>query len=361
MPIFTDSQLRELGTKIFEAVGVQTDEAALVANCLVKSNLRGMDSHGVMRIPVYVQRVQKGIVKPGAKAQLIKGGPAMALFDGGKGFGYSIATEVMKDTIKRAKDVGVAFSGVRNIDHLGRVGEWPEMALEQDMIGIASQPGMTLIAPWGGVERRLPIAPVAIAIPTGKYPPILIDMALGPMAGGRSKILGLRKQKVPLGWLIDGEGKLTEDPGPFNRGEGAQLPLGQTGVGYKGMALALVVDVLCGPLVGAFQRRGVFFEVINVDMFTPIDEFKKGMDDIITKIKSSKLAPGFKEILMPGEPDWREEEKRLKEGIFVDDEIWESIVETAKKLGVSTSEYQSKPGKAEIAYPSYTLKDQYRT
>jgi len=366
MVIVTDKQLQELGTKIFVAAGVPKVEAAWVTDCLVRSNLKGVDSHGVQQIPGYVGAIQKGNVKPGAKIKLLKETAGTALFDGGGGFGYTMARQAMEVTIKKARNAGIAYSGVGNIHHIGRVGRWPEMALEEDLIGIASQPGGVFIAPWGGIERKLPIAPIAIAIPTGKYPPILIDMSLGPLAGGRASILALRKQKVPLGWLIDSEGRPTDDPAVFDRGEGAQLPLGQTGLGYKGMALAMVIDVFSGPLLGTFksetgpyQRRGVFFGVINIEAFTPLEEFKKGVDGIIANLKASKLAPGFKEILSPGEPEWREQQRRLKEGIFLDDPIYQTVLDAATKLGVDISKYKGKAGTAEITHPSYTLKERY--
>jgi len=364
--VLTDKQLQELGTKMFVALGVPKDEAVWVTDCLVRANLKGVDSHGVQMIPRYVQDIKQGRLKPEAKIKLMKETAATALFDGGGGFGYTMARQAMEATIKKARKAGVAYSGVCNLHHIGRVGRWPEMALEEDMIGIASQPGGVYIAPWGGIERKLPIAPIAIAIPTGRYPPIVIDMSLGPIAGGRASILALRKQKVPLGWLIDKEGKPTDDPAVFDRGEGAQLPLGQTGLGYKGMALAMVVDIFGGPLIGVFQshadpfqRRGVFFGAINIESFVSIDEFKKGVDDIIADIKSSKLAPGFKEIMIPGEPEWREQERRLKEGIFIDDTIYENILETARTVGVDISKYKGKAGKAEVTHPSYALKQHY--
>jgi LDH2 family malate/lactate/ureidoglycolate dehydrogenase len=364
--ILTDEQLRELGTKIFEAMGTPNEEAAWVAECLVLSNLKGVDSHGVQQIPGYVKAIQEGTLKPGAKLTLLKEMTATAFFDGGDGFGYTMAREAMESTIRKAKDVGVAYSGIRNIHHIGRVGRWAEMALEEDMIGIASQPGGVYIAPWGGIERKLPIAPIAIAIPTWRHPPIVIDMSLGPIAGGRNSILALRQQKVPLGWLMDGEGKPTDNPAIFHRGEGAQRPLGQTGLGYKGMALSMVIDIFAGPLLGyfaiqghPFQRRGVFLGAINIEAFTPIDAFKKGMDELIANVKSSKLAPGFKEIMTPGEPEWREQERRLREGIFLDDAIYQRVLDTAESVGVDTSRYKGKPGIAEITHPSYTLKDRY--
>jgi uncharacterized oxidoreductase len=364
--ILTDDQLHELGTRIFEAVGVPRDEAMWVTDCLVQSNLKGVDSHGVQQIPGYVRAIREGRLTPGAQLTLLRETEATALFDGGGGFGYTMARRAMEVTIAKARRVGVAYTGVRNLHHIGRVGRWPELALDADMIGIASQPGGVYIAPWGGIERKLPISPIAVAIPTGRYPPIVIDMSLGPIAGGRAAILALRNQKVPLGWLIDGEGNPTDDPAGFHRGEGAQLPLGQTGLGYKGMALALIIDVFCGPLLGVFkghtnvfERRGVFFSAINIAAFTSVRDFKNGVDDVIADIKSSRLAPHATEILIPGEPEWREQERRQRDGIFLDDAIYRRILDTADQLGIDSTPYAGTAGNGEIRHPSYTLNDPY--
>jgi len=364
--VATDRMLRDLGTEILKAAGTPQDEAAWVAECLVLSNLKGVDSHGVRLIPGYVKDIQDGFLKPGAKIGLLNETAATAYFDGGWGYGYTIAKEAMEMTLEKARKSGIAYSGIRNVHHLGRLGRWAEMALEEYMIGIASQPGGVFVAPWGGIDRKLPIAPVAIGFPAGKYPPIVIDMSLGPIAGGRTAILSLRGKKVPLGWDVDDEGKPTDNPEVFNRGEGAQLPLGQTGLGYKGMALSMIIDVLAGPLLGLsatkghpFRRRGVFLGAIHVETFTSLDKFKEGIDNMIADVKSSRLAEGFEEILIPGEPEWREQERRLKEGIYLDDSIYQDILETARKVGVDTSKYEAEPDKAEITHPSYTLKHQY--
>ena len=367
MVIVTDGMLRELATEMLRAVGTPEDEAAWVAHCLVLSNLKGVDSHGVQQIPGYVKDIQDGFLKPGAKLKLLKERAATAFFDGGWGYGYTIARDAMRKTMEKARKAGVAYSGIRNIHHVGRVGMWAEMALEEDMIGIASQPGGVYTAPWGGIDRKLPIAPIAIAVPAGKYPPIVLDMSLGPIAGGRIAILAQRDQKVPLGWFVDNEGRPTDDPKVFHKGEGAQLPLGQTGLGYKGMALSMIIDILAGPLLGFtdthahwLRRRGVFLGAIDIEAFTSIDIFKEGMDGIIADLKSSRLASGFEEIMVPGEPEWRERERRLKEGIYLDDDIYRRVLDTAKKVGVDTTRYKGKPGKAVITHPSYTLKHRYQ-
>jgi LDH2 family malate/lactate/ureidoglycolate dehydrogenase len=356
--------LIDYGCRVFEAVGVSNDEAAWVTDCLVRSNLKGVDSHGVERIPGYVKSVQNGRVKPGAKMKILRETPAITIIDGFGGFGYSIARQTMELTIKKARKLGVAFSGVQRLGHIGRVGRWTEMALEQDMIGVASQPGGVYVAPWGGIERKLPINPISVAIPTGYGCPFIMDFSMGPLAGGRIRILARRGIRVPPGWLIDEEGNPTQDPSSFvSSNKGAQLPLGQEGLGYKGYALSMVLSTLTGPLIGAYnltrhRPSGVFLGVINIAAFTPIDEFKKSMDDMIADIKSSKLAKGFKEILIAGEPEFLAEQRRLKSGIPIDNEVWQTFMETAESVDVDTSMYKVEAGGVSL-HPSYTLKHRY--
>jgi len=362
-----DGPLRELGAKILEAAGTPGEEATWVSECLVLSNLKGVDSHGVQQIPGYVKAIEDGFLKPGARATPLEERAATSFYDGNWGYGYSIAREVMETTVEKARTAGAAFSGVKNVHHIGRVGKWAELALDHDMIGIASQPGGVYIAPWGGVERKLPIAPIAFAAPTGRHSPIVVDMSLGPIAGGRTAILAQRGMKVPLGWYIDDEGKTHGDPAVFNEGKGAQLPLGQPGLGYKGMALSLMVNILAGPLLGhvetraqTFRRCGIFLAAIDPAAFTPMETFLEGMDTLISDLKSSRLAEGFDEITVPGEPEWRTMERRRKEGIYLDDEIYGRILGTAERLGVSTAGYDGRPGEESAVHPSYSLKDRYR-
>lgn len=366
MIIISDKKLREFSSKILQAAETSKDEADWVAECLVLSNLKGVDSHGVQQIPGYVKNIEEGSLVPGSKISVVQELGASTLFEGNWGYGYTIAREGMKLTLEKAKKMGVAFSGIRNIHHIGRVGKWAEMALEEDMIGIASQPGGVYIAPWGGIERKLPIAPLAVAFPTQTGPPIVIDMSMGPIAGGRTAILANRDMKVPYGWYIDNDGKPINDPKIFNRGEGAQLPLGQTGLGYKGMALSLIIDLLAGPLLGytvtkdqAFKRRGVFLGAINVEAFSPFSQYKEGVDILLKDLKSSKKAEGFKEIMYPGEPEAREMDKRLVEGVYLDEAVYNRILETAEHLGVDSTPYLGESREVKITHPSYTLENKY--
>ena len=366
MVIVSEVELRGLCEETLRAAGTPPEEAAWVSDCLVLSNLKGVDSHGVQQIPGYVKAIEDGFLRPGQRPTLIEERAATALYDGNWGYGYTIAREVMQETMRRAREAGTAFSGIRNVHHIGRVGRWAEMALEEGMIGIASQPGGVYIAPWGGIDRKLPIAPIALAAPAGKHRPIVVDMSLGPIAGGRTAILAVRGVRVPEGWYVDDEGKPHDDPAIFNSGKGAQLPLGQPGLGYKGMALSMMVNILAGPLLGhvttrdhAFKRCGVFLGAIDIEAFTPLETYLEGMEALIDDIKSSRLAEGFEEITVPGEPEWTELDKRKKEGIYLDDEIYQKILDTAARLGLDTSGYRGKPGEPRITHPSYTLEHRY--
>jgi LDH2 family malate/lactate/ureidoglycolate dehydrogenase len=366
MVVISDKKLRDFSSKILVAAGTSKEEADWVAECLVLSNLKGVDSHGVQQIPGYVKGIEEGSLKPGSKIGVIQELGATTLFEGNWGYGYTIARDAMKLTIEKAKTMGIAFSGIRNIHHIGRVGKWAEMALEEGMIGIASQPGGVYIAPWGGIDRKLPIAPLAMAFPTKTDPPIVIDMSMGPIAGGRTAILAKRDRKVPYGWYVDNEGKPSNEPKMFDRGEGAQLPLGQTGLGYKGMALSMIIDLLAGPLLGytitkdqAFKRRGVFLGAINIEALTAFKQYEEGVDVLLADLKSSRKAEGFDEIMYPGEPEAREMKKRLVEGLYLDDEIYSRILETARTVGVDTSEYKGELKNVKITHPSYTLGYKY--
>jgi L-2-hydroxycarboxylate dehydrogenase (NAD+) len=354
--------LIDYGCRVFEAAGVPAAEAAWVTDCLVRANMKGVDSHGIQQVPGYVKGVQAGRIKPGMQMKVLKETPAVTIVDGFGGFGYSIARQAMEVTIQKAKKLGIAFTGIHRLGHIGRVGRWPEMALEHDMIGVASQPGGIFVAPWGGIERKLPINPISVTIPTGHGSPFIMDFSIGPVAGGRLSILAERGMKVPPGWLIDDEGNPTEDPTYGDR-RGAQLPLGQAGLGYKGYALSMVLSVLTGPLIGAYSMAnhrpvGVFLGVIDIGAFTPIEEFKQSMDDMVADIKSSKLAKGFKEILIAGEPEYNTEQLRIKGGIPLDDAIWKGLLDTAANVGVDTSMYEVAKGGV-VLHPSYTLKERY--
>jgi len=318
-------------------MGASSKEAEVVANQLVEANLRGQDGHGVLMLPLYAKSVREGRMKFGVEARVVREAPSSALVDGNWGFGQVVGSRAMDIAIEKAKMHSISCVGVFNCGHLGMLAHYPMMAIEQDMIGITLCNSIAEVAPYGGRARKLGTNPVSIGIPANEEKPIVLDMATSVVAAGKVRAKHARGEKLPEGWVIDSMGRPTVDPAVFMGGEGMLLPM----AGYKGFGLSLIVDVLGGVLTGAGCAsmdhpggNGTIMSVINVDSFIPVWEFKKKVDSLIRSIKSCPTAPGFDEIIMPGELEFRESEKRYREGILVDDTTWQSIALLAKELGV---------------------------
>ena len=345
MPILQADHLIQVGTDIFRAAGATEEEASVVARYLVNSNLVGHDSHGVIQIPSYIRRIQSGNICPGATIDVVNETPSTAVLDGNWGFGQVTATRAMEVAIEKAASHTISSVGIRNCNHVGRVGEYPPLAAEKNMIGMMTvndHGAGRLAAPWGGIDRRTSPNPFAAALPTGGEP-LMLDMTMSVTAEGKIRVKRNRKEQTPEGWIIDSEGNPTTDPEVFyGDPPGAILPMGGV-VGYKGYALGLLFDILGGALTGAGCSRpgvdrvgnGTFIIVIQIEAYTSIEEFTRHVDGLVEFVKSSRTMPGFDEILVPGEPEWREKEKRLAEGFFVGDETWRQIVEVAGEVGVS--------------------------
>lgn len=348
MPTFTAEHLRDITSRIFVSAGMLPDEAEMVARSLVTSNLMGHDSHGVIRIQQYLGMIRDGQVKPGAEVKIVREAGCTAVLDGGGGFGQIVARKAMAMAIDKAQVNGMGAVAVRHSNHVGRLGEYPMMAAEQDMIGMAmvnNHGGGLCMAPFGGIERRLSPNPISFAIPTGAGKPILLDMTSSTVAEGKLRVMRNRREEVPEGWLIDAEGRATTDPEDFYRPPGgALLPLGGT-VGYKGFGLCLVMDIMAGALSGAgcsqgsdlMGMQGVFVMAMDVGNFAAIEEFEEQVDSLIHYVKSSPTAPGVDEILVPGEPEFREERKRLREGVHIEHDTWSQIAKAAEEVGLDVS------------------------
>jgi uncharacterized oxidoreductase len=294
----------------------------------------------VIRIVEYVRMVQNGQIKPGAKINIVRETPSTALIDGNWGFGQVIAKDSMQIAIKKAERCSVSSVGVFHCNHIGRLGEYSMMAAENDMIGIImcnSGPAGGWMAPYGGRERRLSANPISGAVPAGKMKPLVFDYATSVVAEGKVRVRYESGEKVPEGWIVDKEGRPTNNPGDLYEG-GALLPFG----GHKGYCLALFLDIMGGALTGAGCTsskeyewgNGTFMIVIDIEAFSPLKRFKKRVDELFQKIKETPAAPGFNSVLVPGEPEFSTEEKRLKEGIFIPEKTWQSIVNVAEELGV---------------------------
>lgn len=341
MPTFNANQLIDFGTKIFLAAGAPLEEAQLVSEFLVRANLAGHDSHGIIRIIQYVSDIEKGIIKPGTKVTIVKESDSFAILNGNWGFGQVVAKRAMELAIKKAKDSAVSIVCAFNCNHIGRLADYTLMASKNDMIGIAIVNSTKSVAPFGGRDRILSTGPISFAFPSDTEPPLVIDIATSVVAEGKVRVMLHKGEKIPFGWIIDKNGNPSNNPQDLYDG-GALLPLGGDEAGHKGFGLGLAVEILSGILTGAGcayeetkRGNGVFFEVINVEKFMPVEEFKRKIGELIRTIKSSRPRPGWKEIIVPGETEYLTEKARLKEGIYVPERTWEEIKQIANRLGVN--------------------------
>jgi len=355
MPILTADQLKSVSYKIFTAMGVPSEEAKIVSEFLVNANLAGHDSHGVIRVPQYVNLIKSGNILPGAKLEIVRETPSSAVLNGNWGFGQVLAKKAMEIAIEKAKSKSVSTVTMAQSNHIARLGEYPAMAVEKNMIGIImvnNHGSAQYMPPWGGIARRLSPNPLSIGVPTGRYDPVILDITTAVAAEGKIRVKLNRGEKLPEGWIIDSEGNPSTDPKKlYGPPQGAILPFGGATGGHKGYGLGFIVDVLAGALSGAGCSRAnatkfgnaVFITVINVEDFVPIDEFKAEVDGLIDYVKSSPKMPGVDEIYYPGEVEARERKKRLEKGIFVEDETWGQIVKSAQELNIDINKPDFQP------------------
>ena len=343
MPIFTAEYLHQVAYHIYRAKGTPEDEAEIVATHQIKANLTGHDSHGVIHIPEYVERINRGHIVPGAPFVVEREAPCTAVINGNWGFGFVVTERAMRMAIEKAKTHGVAAITIHYQSHIGRLGDYSTMALQEGMIGLItadSGAGPKSVAPFGGMGRRLGTNPICIGMPSELEGPVLLDMATSAVAQGKITLARSRGEAVPPGWIIDKEGNSTTDPNDYFAG-GAILPVGAD-QGHKGYGLSFMVEVFSGLLTGlgfgidpqAKHNDGCFIGVFNVEHFRPLDQFKKEVGEFVQFVKTSPPAAGFSEVLYPGEIEYRTEGRRRKEGIFVEDATWRQIASLMNELEV---------------------------
>lgn len=350
--------LRQFCRTVFGALGVSPEDAGITADVLVTADLRGVDSHGVIRLRRYVHGLRNGIMLPHPKVKVVKETPATALIDGGGGLGQPIGVRAMRLAMDKAQKVGAGFVAVRNSNHYGIAGYYAMMALEQDLIGIAMTNASPLVVPTFCREAILGTNPLSLAAPADRERPFVLDMATSVVPIGKLEVCHLLGRSIPKGWATDERGRATTDPGLVvrnvsQRSGGGLLPLGGEGEelgGHKGYGLALMVDILSGVLSGAdFADRlppwgqkgwqqpnnlGHFFGALRVDAFRPLEEFKADMDDLIRRLKGSPRSAGRSRIYIHGEKEWEMAAMRQREGIPLPVSVIESLEEIAQEVGV---------------------------
>ena len=337
------SELRRFVAAVFAAAGCSAEEAERVAQHLVEANLVGHDSHGVIRVPSYVEWLGAGKVVANQTMAVVFENDAIAVVDGQFGLGQSIGEQAVALGIEKARKHGVSVIALRNAGHLGRIGDWPLMAAEAGLLSLhfvnTSGAGM-LVAPHGGINRRLSANPIAAGVPVPGREPLLMDISACTIAEGKVRVALNKGVPVPDGCLIDSEGKPTNDPKVFyGDPPGAILPI----AAHKGYALSMMAEMFAGALTGGSctnpdnagrVANGMLSIYIDRAFFQTDAEWDAEVNRFIDFVKSSQRVDEAKEILVPGEPESRTKTQRLAEGVTLDATTWSQLSATAEKLGV---------------------------
>lgn len=353
---FTESNLREFTKSVFKKMGCSDEHADLATDVLIKSDLRGIDSHGVARLTGYVRLWEKGRINAKPDIKIVHETPTTATVDGDSGLGLVVAPFAMKVAIEKAEKYGSGWVSVRNSNHFGIAGYHTMMAVEKDMIGFAMTNASPLVAPTFANERLLGTNPMCYAFPAGKYPAVIVDMATSAAANGKLEIAQRMNKAVPDGWIQDANGKPSNDPHELKKG-GSLIPLGsdRDHGSHKGFGLSATVDILSavlsganyGPWVPPFvafmepskdpvgQGIGHFLGAMRVDGFRPVEEFKYHLDNWIERFSNAKTIDPNQKVIIPGQPEIEAEKDRKLNGIPLIDDVCKDLNEVAEKLGIA--------------------------
>ena len=343
-------------------MGCSAAEANLAAEVLASADLRGVDSHGIARLVGYVRLWEKQRINAQPNIRVVHETPSTAVVDGDAGLGLVIAPHAMQIAISKARSAGTGWVAVRHSNHFGIAGYHAMQALPHDMIGIALTNASPLVAPTFSTDRLLGTNPIAVAIPAGEQPPLVVDMATTTVANGKLEILQRKQALAPTGWIQDKEGQPSTDPRAVSQG-GALLPLGGDTLhgSHKGYCLGSVVDIFSavfsganyGPWVPPFvafldppadpvgQGIGHFFGALRIDAFRSADEFKQHMDRWITTFRQAKVAEGYERVLIPGDPERASEAERKKKGVPLLEPVVADLIELGKRLSINTKFLES--------------------
>jgi uncharacterized oxidoreductase len=336
------ARLEDLARDIFVARGVPADDAAWIATLLVRANLRGHDSHGVIRIPQYVTALVRGTLNPKPQMRLVVDTPTVAILDGDGGFGQVVARRGIGLAIERTRAQGLAAVALRGANHVGRLADYAEMAAQAGLIGLlwANARGGLNVAPWGGAGRRLGTNPHALAVP-GPDGVVAMshDFASSVWAEGKLRVKFNRGESVPPGIMLDGRGEPSTDPRAYYTEPAGSL---LTAGAHKGFGLSIAIEILGGILSGAGAasgepsvfRNGTLIVCIDPTRFLPLADFHAQVAALMDWVRSAPLAAGATEIMIPGEPEARVERERRATGVPIEEATWRQIQDAAAEAGV---------------------------
>ena len=345
MPTKTAYELQGLVRRILLAAGADDSNADRVAEGLVLSDLSGVETHGVHQLPSYVNAIKNGEVVPAAKPEVVKNTPSTALVKGNWTFGFVSAKYAMELAIEKARGQSIVVVSIVQVNHIGRLGEYAEMAASQGMVSLLWASGYAVekpvAVPYGGSEPVLSTNPISIGVPAGDEPPMVLDFATTAVAGTKVQVAQRENRQLPPGSIVDKDGKPTTEPADLYSG-GAQLPFG----GHKGYALMLADEFLGRLFSGAdefaeahrggpyMRHQGATFIVFRADLFRAMADFGRGADELQRQVRAVPPAPGFDRVLVPGDPEGRARAERRQNGIPVPDKAWISLTDLAASLGV---------------------------
>jgi LDH2 family malate/lactate/ureidoglycolate dehydrogenase len=338
-------ELQSLVAKLFHATGLDEAQASTIARHLVLANLRGVDSHGVSRVEIYIRRYEMGLMSKALNYRIIRESAASALIDGGNSSGIVLSTRAIELAVSKAKSAGIGIVGINHSNHCGMLADYTMYAAQHDCIALAVTNAPANMAPWGGKERFFGTNPFSYAFPCEEEKDVVLDMATSVVARGKMIVAQKNKQSIPLGWAITKDGEPTTDPQEAL--EGLVLPVG----GYKGYGIALFVEALSGLFTGAFfgphladlykdlnrpQNIGQCFIVMRADLFQPLDEFKLRMDQMVREIRQIPKVDGVERIYLPGEIEEEKHRDRAIGGIPLSPEILHELSTVAVRYGISS-------------------------
>jgi len=349
MPYFPTQDLKFYAARFLTRWGITDEDAAIAADVLVSADMRGVDSHGLIRLQNYYgSRLEQGLINPHATLTILRETATTLSTDANNGLGHPAGVKAMRLCIEKARQAGLAMATVRNCNHYGIAGYYAMMALSEGMIGVSFTNSGPLVAPTHGRKAMLGTNPIAVAVPAGTSRPFVLDMATSIVPIGRVSVYQKNKKPIPSGWGIDSEGRVTEDPAMVING-GALMPLGGPELlrGYKGYGLGLLVDIFSGVLAGAgfgeqvygssapgASRIGHFFAAIRIDAFRDPTEFASDMDALLGSLRDSPKAAGEERIYIHGEKEFEKAERALIEGVPLSDVAVKTLIEAGEQAGV---------------------------
>lgn len=342
MQLYPVEELKQFSREVLVKVGVTPENAAIIADTLILADLREVKSHGIVRLPTYIGRIEAGVMSAEAPVDTVMDNKAVALLSANNSFGQVAGHKAMKLAMQKAKEYGCGMVAVKNSNHFGITAYYSMLALQEDMVGIVTTNASPAMAPFRTKKPLLGTNPISFAVPAKECPPIVLDMSTTVTARGRIRYAALTGKEIPLGWALDKDGKPTTDPHAAL--EGSLEAIG----GVKGFGLSLIVDILCGILTNTAMtgtvknvtdysgpsNTGHFFMALDINTFDDAETFKRRIDEVIKTIKALPSVDGGP-VFMLGEIEHNNTQKNLANGVPLDEEVVQSLNRLAASYGAS--------------------------